>query len=334
MIIEASQINSNGGIVLLELLLKQLSDSKTKVLVYIAYKKVYERLQCYQSESIILQQTTSMATFFRYMKPREKVLYFCNLPPFTRNRHSVYYIHNLFYVNKPKWTFDDSSFRLNLRKFIYYIWIRLFINKVPVTGCQTFEMQRLLKKNFKKTALLLPFYEDVSMDYIPCEKEYDFFYPGASDHHKNNMRLLRAVEKALRHAKFRLVLTIDDKNPKLLDLIDEINSSYDYHPVINLGPISHVEVLKMYGKSKALLFPSLKESLGLPLIEANQLGLKVLVSDLPFAHDVLMNPITFDPENVDSIVTVIMSSLQGTYDGVAQSLNLSNKIEELLDFLK
>lgn len=52
MIIEASQINSNGGIVLLELLLRHLSCCNTKVLVYIAYEAVYERLKKYQSDSI------------------------------------------------------------------------------------------------------------------------------------------------------------------------------------------------------------------------------------------------------------------------------------------
>ena len=142
------------------------------------------------------------------------------------------------------------------------------------------------------------------------------------------------MAKALEQVKFRIALTLDDRNPKLLEMITRINSLYDFHPVVNLGKISHDEVFEIYGRSKALLFPSLKESLGLPLIEANQLGLKVLVSNLPFANDILVNPITFDPKSSDSIATVIMNFLQGTYDEVVQSLKLSNKIKELLDFLR
>ena len=53
-----------------------------------------------------------------------------------------------------------------------------------------------------------------------------------------------------------------------------------------------------------------------------------------FANDILVNPITFDPKSSDSIATVIMNFLQGTYDEVVQSLKLSNKIKELLDFLR
>lgn len=333
MIIEASQINSNGGIVLLEFLLKHLSRSNTKVVVYIAYKAVYERLKIYGSEFIVLQLTTPLATFFRYMRHREGVLYFCNLPPFVKNRNSVYYIHNIFYVNKPRWTLDDSSFGLNVRKFIYYLWIRLFINKVAVIGCQTSEMQRLLKLNFKRPAFLLPFYEQIELDAVPCKKEFDFFYPGSSDNHKNNVRLLKALAKALEHVKFRIALTIDNRNPQLLKVIDEINSSYADRPIVNFGVLSHDEVLNVYSKSKALLFPSLRESLGLPLIEAAQLGLKVLVADLPYAHDVLINPVTFDPEDVDSIFAVIIAFVQGAYDNVVQSIKISNKLRELLNYL-
>ena len=203
-----------------------------------------------------------------------------------------------------------------------------------MTGCQTVEMQRLLNENFGKPALLLPFYEEVKVVENTREKEFDFFYPGSSDNHKNNVRLLDAVAKALEQVKFRIALTLDDRNPKLLEMITRINSLYDFHPVVNLGKISHDEVFEIYGRSKALLFPSLKESLGLPLIEANQLGLKVLVSNLPFANDILVNPITFDTKSSDSIATVIMNFLQGTYDEVVQSLKLSNKIKELLDFLR
>ena len=155
-----------------------------------------------------------------------------------------------------------------------------------MTGCQTVEMQRLLNENFGKPALLLPFYEEVKVVENTREKEFDFFYPGSSDNHKNNVRLLDAVAKALEQVKFRIALTLDDRNPKLLEMITRINSLYDFHPVVNLGKISHDEVFEIYGRSKALLFPSLKESLGLPLIEANQLGLKVLVSNLPFANDI------------------------------------------------
>ncbi len=333
MIIEASQINSNGGIVLLELLLKHLSHSNTKVVVYIAYKAVYERLKIYGSASVVLRLTTPLATFFRYMKHRERVLYFCNLPPFVKNRNSVYYIHNLFYVNKPRWTTDDSSFGLNVRKFVYYLWIRLFINKVAVVGCQTSEMQRLLKLNFKRPALLLPFYEQIEPVSVPCKKEFDFFYPSSSDNHKNNVRLLKAVAKALNHVKFRIALTIDNRNPQLLKMIEEINSSYAGLPVVNFGALPHDEVLHVFNQSKALLFPSLKESLGLPLIEARQLGLKVLAADLPYAHDVLINPVTFDPEDVDSISAVIVAFVQGAYDDVVQSSKISDKLGELLNYL-
>lgn len=334
MIIEASQINSNGGIVLLELLLKRINAFGIKTEVYIAYDSVYEKLKSNQSQNVIFHKTTPLATLLRYMKRREKVLFFCNLPPFVKNKNSVYYIHNLFYVRKPEWTKDDSTIGLNLRKFIYYIWIRLFISKVSVVACQTSEMQRLIHRNLKKNALLLPFYEDYKKCDNSIEKEYDFFYPGSSDHHKNNIRLLTAIESALKEVEFRIVLTIDDRNRFLLNRIEEINSQYDYQPILNLGTITHEKVLEIYTRTKALMFPSLKESLGLPLIEATQMGLQVFASDLPFSHDVLINPLTFDPEDTGSIANMIVNFKKGKYSGIKQSLKVSCQMDKLLDLLK
>lgn len=53
------------------------------------------------------------------------------------------------------------------------------------------------------------------------------------------------------------------------------------------GLLPHDKILSMYRGSNGLLFPSTIETLGLPLIEAASLGTKILVSDLPYAHEVL-----------------------------------------------
>lgn len=41
----------------------------------------------------------------------------------------------------------------------------------------------------------------------------------------------------------------------------------------------------MYAAADCLLFPSLLESWGLPISEAKQLGLPMMVADLPYAHE-------------------------------------------------
>lgn len=333
MIIEASQINSNGGVVLLELLLKRIETLKMCVCVYVSYDSVYQKVIKYQSASVTICRTSLFGTFFRYINPRKRVLYFCNLPPFIRNEQSILYIHNLFFVSKPTWSNSNSDFGLNLRKFVYYPWIKLFAKNVTTIACQTPEMNRLLKDNLTLPSLVLPFFGNIKIGNNSVIKEYDFFYPGSSSIHKNNRCLLLAIEEALTVVKFRVLLTLDS-DLEVLNKIDVVNQECGYQAIVNVGLISHEEVMDYYLKSKALLFPSLKESFGLPLIEAVQSGILVMSSDLPFSYDVLENPITFDPNDFHSIANKIIEFMQGKYDRIEQKLKMKNQLDTFLDFFK
>ena len=53
------------------------------------------------------------------------------------------------------------------------------------------------------------------------------------------------------------------------------------------GSIPFNRLLSYYKSCRALLFPSYIESFGLPLVEAAGAGLPVLVTDLPYARDVI-----------------------------------------------
>lgn len=102
--IEASQINSNGGIVLLDLLLRRIKERNIDAIIYIGYGHVLNRLKYLESKNIRLVRTSLFKTFVRYVSRRNKVLFLCNLPPFRRNLSSIIYIHNLFFAERPKWT--------------------------------------------------------------------------------------------------------------------------------------------------------------------------------------------------------------------------------------
>ena len=61
-----------------------------------------------------------------------------------------------------------------------------------------------------------------------------------------------------------------------------------------IGKISYEKVLEYYKSSDLLVFPSYLETLGLPLLEAQQFNLKILAVNLPYSKEVLENY-----ENVD-----------------------------------
>ena len=68
--------------------------------------------------------------------------------------------------------------------------------------------------------------------------------------------------------------------------INYLNTSPENLKVEYLGQLKNEELIKHYAVSKYLIFPSLKESFGLPLVEGFQSGCIILASDLRFVHEV------------------------------------------------
>ena len=117
------------------------------------------------------------------------------------------------------------------------------------------------------------------------------FYPAEAYPHKNH-RLLRDIDQSLTWPISELILTIPDKlNPNTsvpwIRCIDKIESD---------------AVLSVYRTADALLFLSLSESLGFPLVEAMWIGLPIICPDLPYARTLCgEQAIYFDPYNVASL---------------------------------
>ena len=61
-----------------------------------------------------------------------------------------------------------------------------------------------------------------------------------------------------------------------------------------------------------MIFPSLKESFGLPLIEGIQAGCYIIVSNLNYAKEIIDASIYFDPNSVESIKNSIVKCISGS----------------------
>jgi glycosyltransferase involved in cell wall biosynthesis len=75
--------------------------------------------------------------------------------------------------------------------------------------------------------------------------------------------------------------------------------------VTNIGFVPPLELLGHYARSRALIFPSTCESFGRPLMEAKELGLPVLASELDYVRDLLDPAQTFDPASPLSITRAV-----------------------------
>lgn len=332
-IIEASHINNGGGFVLLKFLLRELEERKIYALVYVKYGHIYEDLVGRSFQYIELKKTSSICTLFRYMWKRNNVLFFCSLPPFVSCRNSYVYFHSEYYSCKPKLNSNDKSFREIAKSYIYYCWINIFKNNVQKFFCQTLLVESNLKKTYSLIPTILPFFSLPAIDATICPKEYDFFYPAIGTKHKNHILLFEAFERLLSYSKkATLAVTISEQYEGLLRRIDRINAKFP-NSIINLGYCNESQLNTSYKKSKALIFPSTMESLGLPLIEALAYGLKVMSSDSEYSYEVVSNPILFNPNSVSDITEVMNNYLDGKYEHVYQEVLVENRIELLIDSL-
>jgi glycosyltransferase involved in cell wall biosynthesis len=107
----------------------------------------------------------------------------------------------------------------------------------------------------------------------------------------------------------KLIDRLGDEAPRLLiigqrgweadDVFEQLdrNAKLRGH-VVELNRCSDAEVAKHLASARALLFPSLVEGFGLPLIEALAAGVPAIVSDLPVFREICGNvPDYLDPSN-------------------------------------
>ena len=101
--------------------------------------------------------------------------------------------------------------------------------------------------------------------------------------------------------------------------------------IVNHGIIPFDRVIDLYGQSKAIVYPSHNESLGLGIVEAITAGCDVSGSDLPFIHSICVPSGVFNPYSPNSIADAILKYERGGM--VKSKLLIKNQINELIDLI-
>ena len=137
------------------------------------------------------------------------------------------------------------------------------------------------------------------------QREWDFVYVADGVAHKNHLNLLQAWGILAQDNLWpSLALTLSLRDAGLAQKVTQLKEQTGLR-ICDLGQMPHEEVLRLYGKARALIFPSTSESFGLPLIEATQLGLPILASELDYVRDVCIPVETFDPRSPVSIARAV-----------------------------
>jgi glycosyltransferase involved in cell wall biosynthesis len=147
-------------------------------------------------------------------------------------------------------------------------------------------------------------------------------FPGYPHYRKNIPRLIKAFAKALKLLTDSYTLVIagemgaeESDLVDIKDMIEQFGLGNDvlftgYVPGICLGGQSIPNMALLINGAELLVYPSLYEGFGLPVLEAMACATPVLTSKLPVMHEVAGNAAIFiDPYQVDDIA-------QGIYIGL------------------
>lgn len=242
---------------------------------------------------------------------------FHSLPPLRRCQALVsMYVHNRYVISNT----DTSAFpaRIRLRIKLERMWFRWGMGHIDEFVVQTETMREILRGvvGLAASIRVLPFAPRTSFSAVEAPEDpscvpavsssgpirYDFCYIATGEPHKNHQRLIDAWCLLAQAGQFpSLCLTLDTASfPELCGWIDDRVRRFGLR-VNNVGKTSLDGVHEIYRRSDALIYPSLFESFGLPLLEAREHGLQIGAGELDYVRDVIEPDATFDPMSVRSI---------------------------------
>lgn len=129
------------------------------------------------------------------------------------------------------------------------------------------------------------------------------YYPAATWPHKNHKKLLAALSVMKERYRFdgQLVLTGTAMRANN-EILDEISRLGLEGTVKILGYLPYEELPYLYNLARMLVFPSLFEGFGLPLVEAMACGCPIACSFVTSIPEVVGDvAVTFDPASIEDI---------------------------------
>lgn len=332
-LIDATYIHEAGGKEILEQILEKVEKNKFMFLLDDRLILSKEHENNLNFTTIKKGEINRFKFYKKNFKKFTKVVCMANVPPPLKLNVPVFiYFHNDLLISTKKTG-------LNLKDKLV-LWLKKkyisFKNKNQyVWFVQTDLMKRKLDKHIiknKNKIEVLPIFRNQNITIQSKKETNSFLCVSNHNQHKNINRLLQAFRKFSlnKTLPIKLNLTIDKKyfDKNLSDIIPA-NGSVQ---VINHGQINKLRLNELYQKSEYYIYPSLKESLGITLIEAAKNNCKIICSDLDYAHQVVKPSHQFNPYITDSIYSSILKS-QEIRPLNQSKLIIKNKIDIFIKYI-
>ena len=230
---------------------------------------------------------------------RPKVCYsFNNMAPIIRDFHShqhVVFFHQAIPLSDFKTSLVDKSLlrtlfykkiypllvrgydRPNVRYLVQAVWIKNALSCLCRIPLERISVERPCLN-----------FSDVSLEKVSWFDEIDFIYPANDFEYKNHKLLIDTIDQIKDSQDAwdrRLVIGLTLTQDSWVFSAVKRKGLNEYFRFLGYQP--RTDVLGAFAHGCGLVFPSLVETVGLPLLEAAHFGVPILASDLPFSRETL-----------------------------------------------
>lgn len=315
-LVDGLYINMGGALTVLNRLIDGLAECKVPF-VLIKDKRCPKLHSEQYAKNIVLMNASMRERYLFYKKINneyQSILCMANIPP-TRKMpcHVSTYFHNLSIIQ------PGSTLSIK-RRFSFYLkkqYISFLSGNTDDWIIQTWNTENKLKKHIPtkdKKCFIYPIYTiPTQFDVIAhSNNRNDYLFIGDYTFAKGHDTLIEAWEKLFDRGIYlylHLTVTRCQETESFCNRIDELTNKGV--PIINHGVVPFSEVVNLYKQAKAIVYPSLEESLGLGIVEGISAGCDVITSDLDYAHSICEPSEVFDPHDSDSIMEAVIRYERG-----------------------
>jgi glycosyltransferase involved in cell wall biosynthesis len=329
-LIDSVYINRSGSLLLLNDLIYEL-ESKRKDIFYLFDDRVKDTYSQIPFERKFFIKAGFFNRLLFYLKrSREFEFVFCfgGVPPiYNKNKNLWCYFHNAALMN-----IKDLSLQGKIVMLLKVTYTKIFGYNVQTWLVQTSNVRAVIKRVFTinhTPVVIAPFFRIYSPLKNQVNNKKSFLYISDAYIHKNHERLFKAFEMLITtFPDVILYVTIDKSKIEYISLLNKYREKGIN--IINLGFDININIKELYEKADCVIFPSIAESLGLGLVEAAQMNLPILASNLDFVYAVIEPSLTFNPFEVDSIYKCI-NLFMHTNSVSTPKLLINNQLNWLVD---
>jgi len=151
------------------------------------------------------------------------------------------------------------------------------------------------------------------MPSLAAQKEKPFLlYVGMRVHYKNFSNLIKAYAKWKRKHEINLVVVGKPWSDEEIKSIHGLGLEENVQIKMN---ITDAELCKLYNDAVALVYPSLYEGFGIPLLEASACACPIIASRIPSTQEIIGSmAVYFDPLDIESMLDALEKSFNLRHD--------------------